>query len=404
MRRLLPTAVAVFLSLSTPVFANPLGWGADPSTAAADDPFVYVGNRDSGDVVILDRATDKIIQRISQIPTPHMLSVTPDRRYLLVTSTKGNAVALIERPGSPRGVHRLIRLIPVGLKPEHMNFSPDGKLAFVANHGDATVSVISLQDFSVAATLPVGKEPENITFSPDGARAFVAGAGSYELTVIETKTLRQLGSIPLGGGPAAAALRRQKNRDPVGAGIVAIHPGGRLAFAAHADGGQLYPIDLAGDFRSPLPLSPIFAGDGARQPTLSPDGKTLLIASDGRLGVFDTMRISMKALIPLAGDITGIIFSPSSDRAYLVNRGRGAITVVDPIASRVIAEIPVGKGPEVAALSPDGKTLYVANGQENSLAIVELSGGESSPRVRRIDGIGKFPWAVEIAGGGNFCH
>src|SRR5690606_39252831 len=48
--------------------------------------------------------------------------------------------------------------------------------------------------------------------------------------------------------------------------------------------------------------------------------------------------------------------------------------LVDPVALEVIGSIPVAKGPEALAFSPDGALLYVTGPFEKSLQVVDVAG------------------------------
>ena len=56
--------------------------------------------------------------------------------------------------------------IAVGDQPTSVAFSPNGKLAYVTNHGVDSVSVITVKTGSVASTIAVGDRPSSVAFSP----------------------------------------------------------------------------------------------------------------------------------------------------------------------------------------------------------------------------------------------
>ena len=55
-------------------------------------------------------------------------------------------------------------------------------------------------------------------------------------------------------------------------------------------------------------------------------------------------------------------------------------TVLRTISVRPGVKAPIGSSPNALAVSPDGKTLYVANGANNAVAVVDLH--PSEPRLR----------------------
>ena len=71
------------------------------------------------------------------------------------------------------------------------------------------------------------------------------------------------------------------------------------------------------------------------------------------------------------------------DRLYVANANSDSVTVIDTNADRVVAtfvaritpKAPVGSAPNALAVSRDGKTLYVANGADNAVAIIDTPSG-----------------------------
>ncbi|HEY5600010.1 MAG TPA: beta-propeller fold lactonase family protein, partial [Candidatus Manganitrophaceae bacterium] len=96
-----------------------------------------------------------------------------------------------------------------------------------------------------------------------------------------------------------------------------------------------------------------------------------------------------------------IVFSKDSRSAYVVNRGKNRIDVIDTASRTLKKSIPVGNRPEVAALTPDGKFLYVANSGGGSVSIIDTAGEKVT---KTLEGVGRYPWAIDMAGGSNFCH
>lgn len=83
---------------------------------------------------------------------------------------------------------------------------------------------------------------------------------------------------------------------------------------------------------------------------------------------------------------------PSVERVYVSAEQSGEVVVVDPLAARVVARIPVGKRPRGLKLSRDGKYLYVAkSGSPRGGPNVDES--KLPPADRAADGIG----VVELA-------
>lgn len=69
----------------------------------------------------------------------------------------------------------------------------------------------------------------------------------------------------------------------------------------------------------------------------------------------------------------------------VLNKADNDAAIVDPVAMKVIAKVPVGQGPHEVVISEDGKTAYVANyGAQtpgNTLSIIDLATAKETRRV-----------------------
>ena len=77
--------------------------------------------------------------------------------------------------------------------------------------------------------------------------------------------------------------------------------------------------------------------------------------------MIDAEKNAVVATIALHRQPVSIDLDPTGNIAYVANSGSNSISVVDLKARRELAEIGVGEEPVEARISPDGKTLVVAN-------------------------------------------
>jgi len=66
--------------------------------------------------------------------------------------------------------------------------------------------------------------------------------------------------------------------------------------------------------------------------------------------------------------------------------------VIDTSTNTVSSSFAVGERPWGMALSPDGKTLYTANGPSNDISVVDLA---TQQVVRNIK-VGRGPWGLLV--------
>src|SRR5271157_2372743 len=91
--------------------------------------------------------------------------------------------------------------IPVGMLPEGVAVSPDGRFVYVANTNSNTISVINAVTNTVVASPAVGNFPLGVAVTPDGKFAYVANRFSNTVSVIDTTTNAVIATLTVGSQP-----------------------------------------------------------------------------------------------------------------------------------------------------------------------------------------------------------
>ena len=66
-----------------------------------------------------------------------------------------------------------------------MGLTPDSRWLYVANRGDASVSVIDTRQNELVETIPVDADPLDVAISTDGNRVFIGHFHQNSVTLIE---------------------------------------------------------------------------------------------------------------------------------------------------------------------------------------------------------------------------
>jgi YVTN family beta-propeller protein len=169
---------------------------------------------------------------------------------------------------------------------------------------------------------------------------------------------------------------------------IAIAPSGRTAYVAVPGQGTIVPVHVA-----PLSVaSPIFLGGTPRSIAISPNGETAYVANP-TTGAIDVVNLGTDSV---ASSISGIVdpqeiaLTPNGQRAY-VSTGT-AVVPIDLHSERVLAPIDVGSlgagfDPGPIVVSPDGKSVYVANTESaTGDAAVSVVNTASNTVVGRLGG------------------
>jgi YVTN family beta-propeller protein len=117
--------------------------------------------------------------------------------------------------------------------------------------------------------------------------------------------------------------------------------------------------------------------------------------------------------IPVGSQPNKVLLSPDQRLLYVANGNSDSVSVINTNTNKVVETISLsrpgdkykGANPNSLALSPDGKTLYVTLGGENALAVVDLKDsdlkekGKESSETRRIQRIptGWYPNSVSVS-------
>lgn len=254
----------------------------------------------------------------------------------------------------------------------YVNVTSDDRTLFVSDESEQAVTVIDLakaraegfKETAIIGRVPTGRAPVALTFSPDGRRLYTTSQiapDSYKWP-IECK--------PEGADPATATPRfpqgaiivvdvERARTDPansvaakVPAGCspvrLAITPGGERVFVTARNSNALLGFDT-----SKLADDPAHALVGSVPVGTSPVG--VAVADEGKL-----------------------VFVTNSNRFAKDRNARQTMTVIDATkvsegASAVMGSVPAGSFPREFGVSPDGRTLFVANYNSNELEVIDLA-------------------------------
>src|SRR6266542_3770702 len=335
--------------------------------ARAESPgyLVFVSNERSGDITVIDGATDAVVTTFKAGKRPRGIHATPDGKRLFVTLSGSPRMAPgVDESRAPAdktadglGVidpvaGKLIDRWHVGSDPEQFALSKDGKFAFIANEDDASASIVDLNSGQPRGKVKVSAEPEGVAVNPTNGEVYVTCEEKGEVFAIDPDAQRVIAKIDTGGRPRS----------------VAFLPDGSRAYVACENGGYVAVIDARSHQLSSkiqLPTGSLPMGTA-----ISKDGKELYV-STGRgnaVAIIDTEKNEV----------------PRSPLLSARGEGEGEESIV--------AMIPVGNRAWGIALDSTGSKLSTANGASNDVSVVDL---KSRKEVRRVK-VGDGPWGVAI--------
>jgi YVTN family beta-propeller protein len=374
----------------------------------------------------------------------------PEKDPGLVSAAKGanllgqaREISAVNQLLSPAGMQVELP----GMRPEALALSPDARLLVTSGQthelvvlesqtGRIIQRVLLPPDTNTnAPTKPVSEAVLNpdlkaqisftgLVFSPDGSRIYFANVdGDLKVFGVQPdQKIVPLFSIPL---PPANALRRTAEI-PSGIAIsrdgrrlyVALNLSNRLAELDAATGRvlRLWDVGVA-------PYDAVIAGKkafvsnwGGRRPATNdvtgPAGRGTLvrvdpvhyIASEGSVSVINLDSPPTKQP-PVSTILTGLHASalavtPNGRYLIVANAGSDTLSVIDTRSEKIVETIWArqnpsdlfGAQPNALAFDQFGKTLFVCNGTQNAVAVVQFRPGSS--KLLGLIPAGWFPGAV----------
>jgi DNA-binding beta-propeller fold protein YncE len=273
---------------------------------------------------------------------------------------------------------------------------PDGKtIAMVAaGAGEHTLYVLDSTTGKSRQTLSLGRAWNGVVWNHTGDRLYVSGGVSGRVHVFAADAAGVLKALD----PLLVDEPDTRRDAPWLAGL-AISP----------DDGSLFVAALATDaiYRITLPDGKVEAvckvNSGARPYCLriSADGKSLyaLLWGAASMATLDPVALTVRRTSPVGSHPNDLV--ESGGRLFVSCGNDDSVLVLDSktakieewIVTRLTPRAPAGSTPSALALAPDQQTLYVANADNNCVALVDISQHGRS-RVRGIVPTGWYPTSV----------
>lgn len=315
---------------------------------------IYVPNTISGTVSVIDPTTNTIIDTIPTDEYPEHVVVGYDLRTLWIASTLGNTLTPINPVTGKAGPAVAID------DPYNVYFTPDGRSMIVVAERMQRLHFRDIRSLEITKSVPLPcKGANHLDYTADGRHALLSCEFSSEVLRIniETQTVED--------------------------SLVLVMP------------------DTAGHHGSAERMRPM-----PQDVRLSPDGTAFFVADMMSDGVWVIAADSLTPLgfIPTGKGAHGIAVSRTGMRFYIANRGwhtttggrrgPGSISVLDPIARKVIATWPVpdGGSPDMGNVSADDRTLWVSGRYDDEIYGFDTRSGALRARIP----VGKGPHGLAV--------
>jgi len=260
--------------------------------------------------------------------------------------------------------HRELRRIPMLREPHHMALTPDGKSLLIGDTAGNTLFFLDPHTGAVQRQVAVS-DPYQLQFSPDGRWLTIAGLARNQVDIYDAASLKLLHRIPL------AAMPSHMNYAPdSGVVYVSLQESNRLAAIDTKTGTVLWNAEVgktpagvlwsagrilvgimgADDIAVVDPASGhverrVQTGKGAHNLFLSPDGRTLYVCNrvDGTISLLDPRTLVVQRSFRISGGPDDLDFAPDG-RIWATRRWAHSVAIIDP-ATGQFQTVEVGRSP-----------------------------------------------------------
>jgi YVTN family beta-propeller protein len=289
------------------------------------------------------------------------------------------------------------RSVEVGDLPLNIAVSPSKKLMAVTNNGQGrqSIQLIDPNTEGVLDDIEIPKSFYGLKFSKDENYLYASGGNDNIIIkyAIENNKLKRIDSLIL-GKPWPEKI------SPVG---IEIDDARQLLYTVTKENNSLYIHDL----KTKTLVFSLNMGHEGYTCVLSPNKKMLYISLWGgkKVAYFDTEKRQMVATIPVSYNPNELILNKKGTIIYVANAGDNSVSGIDVKAQKVIEVLdaalypnsPAGSVTNGVALSQDEKTLYIANADNNCLAVFDVSKKGKSQSTGFIP-VGWYPTNVRVVG------
>ncbi len=287
-----------------------------------------------------------------------------------------------------------------GTFPDDIVMDPDGSKFYVVYHNDSKVSVFNASTGAFIQDIPVGKSPTvasnptRMAFSPDGKTAYVTNfsdpsvsvinlttnavttfdtpKGAWDVAVLPNGNLYVVGSTDIAvvdpANPTAATFIPLAGLK----GDITLSPDGKRAYVAIFDENRIAVIDT--ELNKEIPSASIPVGNFPQDVQVNPVNGTIYVGDDEVSVIPAGSTTATQIVVP---DSRGLAVSPDGKRLYVANINFDSVSVIDTATNTVVTTIPIPEvgatdGPWRIAISSDGSRAYVVNTDGGTISVIAL--------------------------------
>lgn len=288
--------------------------------------------------------------------------------------------------------------LTLGDLPLNMQLSKSGKLLAVTNNGQSTQSIqlIDPKHEKVLDEKVVGKSWYGLAFSNDEKHLYASGGNDNVILDFQLEDNKL-------GIPDTICLGLAWTKEKICPAGITVTKNNKLLYAVTKENNSIYVVNLD----SKKIIAKVSLPTIAYSCVLSPDEKTLYVSlwGEDQVAIFNTELNSITAEIKTGSHPNELLINKKGDLLFVANSNSNTVSVINTVSNKVVVTLSAalfptsltGSTTNGLALSADEKTLYIANADNNCLAVFDL-GEPGNYKSMGFIPVGWYPTNVKSLG------
>lgn len=236
--------------------------------------------------------------------------------------------------------------------------APGDDQILVLNKSGNSLMFVNPVSGQVETTVAVGNQPHELAVAPNGGKLYVSNVGENTVSVIDMKTRQH--------------LRKISSPDFEFPHGIAFTPDSRTAIITSERKRKILLVDTATD-------QVVRAVDtdqgGTHMAVMTASGRLVYVTNreSNTVSAYDLKSSKWERHIPVGKGGEGLALSPDEKELWVGNRGEDTVTVVDLEKGIPAATLKSGRGPIRVAFTPDGRSVFVSNGTSRDITVYDRS-------------------------------
>ena len=315
---------------------------------AAGTVRIYITNHAGTTISVIDSATNKVVQEIKDIEVPEAVQSSPDGSRVYITQAPEHVLTVVDRKTGKQ-----IKKVPISGHANDMAVTQDGKLILVCiSEVPGALDIIDSTSLEKVKSIPTESRLHDIVVTRDGKYAVATSPNAKAVIVFDLQRQQIAWEVKFDRGAMVPAVES----DPGGStSRIFVQLSGLSGFAVvdFEKRQEVARINYPDDEPNISPGNAVSHGIG-----VAPDGKTLwaISRSYNCVFVYSLPEVKLQGRVhlpaikppghdPISGSPNWVTFTPDGKTVYVANGADRSVSAIDVKTMKALARIPAGEQP-----------------------------------------------------------